>query len=93
VADLRNALQVLDGQYRESELVVEGDLLVFLDESGIRGSRNGPYVTVPLVILLVAILPIGKATSLGSVLLRTLGDPSVLKFETLWQRGTRDHGS
>ena len=28
---------------------------------------NGPYVTAPPVLLLVAILPVVKATSLGSV--------------------------
>lgn len=41
VTDLRSALQALDGQHRESELIVDGDLLlVLLNESGIRGGRK-----------------------------------------------------
>ena len=38
VADFCGASQVLDGQYRESELIVDGNLLlVLLNESGVRG--------------------------------------------------------
>ena len=41
VTDLRGALQTLDGQHREPELIVDGDLLlVLLNESGIRGGRK-----------------------------------------------------
>jgi hypothetical protein len=41
VTDLRDASQALDGQHRESELIVEGDLLlVLLNESGIRRGRK-----------------------------------------------------
>jgi hypothetical protein len=41
VTDLRNASQALDGQHRESELIVEGDLfLVLLNKSGIRRGRK-----------------------------------------------------
>lgn len=38
VADFRSTLQALDGQHRESILIVDGDLLlVLLNESGIGG--------------------------------------------------------
>ena len=38
VTDLRGASQALDGQHREPELVVNGDLLlVLLNKSGVRG--------------------------------------------------------
>lgn len=41
VANLRGASQSLDGQHRESEVIVNGDpLLVFLNEGSIRGGRD-----------------------------------------------------
>jgi hypothetical protein len=71
VTDPRNASQALDGQHRESEFIWREIFVWFfsteavLEEGG--RSRNGPYVTVPPAVLLVAMLSVVKATSLGYV--------------------------